>query len=97
MTIFSSEQKSKRVTLVVNKVVVMGFGMPLIVVLLDEATATQLAPIWVLGASAEQAAQEAGGGRASAGAAGAVAPHVVMVALAPRSEDVLEQAAIVGW
>lgn len=85
-------------TLVLNEVVIMGLGMPLIVVLLDEATATQLAPVRVLRAGAKQTAQEAGGGRASAGA-GAVATHVVMVvmALTPCSEDVLQQAAIMGW
>lgn len=74
----------------------MGLGMPLVVVLLDEATAAQFAPVRVLGAGAEKAAQEAGGSGASVGA---VAPHVVvvMVPLSPRSEDVLEQAAIMGW
>lgn len=57
----ATEQKAGEMRLIVDKVVIMGLCVALIMVLLNKAAATQLAPVWVLGAGAEQAAQKASG------------------------------------
>lgn len=57
----ATEQKAGKMRLIVDKVVIMSLCVALIMVLLDKATTTQLAPVWVLGAGAEQAAQKASG------------------------------------
>lgn len=54
-------EKAGEVQLIVDKVVVVGLSMTLVMVLLDKATAAQLAPVGVLGGGTEQATQEASG------------------------------------
>lgn len=56
-----TEQKAGETRLIVHKVIIVGLCMALVMVLLDKATATQLAPVRVLGGGTEQAAQEASG------------------------------------
>lgn len=85
----ATEQKAGKMRLIVDEVIVMSLCVALVMVLLNKATATQLAPVWVLGAGAEQAAQKASGSSYAA-----VAIVVVMVVV--TWEAVLEHAAVVG-
>lgn len=67
--------------LVVDEVVVVGLGVSLVVVLLDEAPAAQLAPVRVLAGDGQQVTQE-GRGR------GSVAPSSVVVVVSAVLEVV---------
>lgn len=65
--------------LVVDEVVVVGLGVALVVVLLDESPAAQLAPVRVLAGDGEQVAQEGGGGTVASSSSSVVVVVAVSV------------------
>lgn len=69
--------------LVVDEVIVVGLGVSLVVVLLDEAPAAQLAPVRVLAGDGQQIAQEGRGG-------GSVAPSSSVVVVVSTVLEVVD-------